>query len=366
MNKWVAIPILVILVVGTVANGVLYFQASGELGDAKALIASLEGNVTSLGGNVSTLEGSVSSLEGDVSGLEGSVAAVEGDVSDIWGNVSSLEGDVSGLEGDVSAVESSLSGLANNVLALEGNLSGLEGNFSSLENSFSTLQENVSGLEGNLSGLEDGISALEAHDRAIMDVVAMVEPSVVQIFVNFGGGDYGAGSGAIITSSGHVLTNRHVVDGAVAMIVLLMDGTVYDATLTALHNTRDIAIIEIVSSRTDFSAAVLGSSADVTVGETVVAIGFPYPDEIERPATFTAGIVSAIRTELGVDYIQTDAAVNPGNSGGPLVNLKGEVIGINTRGALLLAIVDGNRIFPAGLNYAIPIDAVLPLPPEVQ
>ncbi len=359
MNKWVAIPILVILVVATVANGVLYFQASGELGDAKALIASLGGNVTSLEGSVSGLEGSVSGLEGSVSGLEGSVAAVKGDVSDIWGNVSSLEGDVSGLEGDVSAVEGNLSGLEGNISTLEGNLSGLEGNFSSLENGFSTLQENV-------SGLEDDISTLEARDRAIMDVVAMVEPSVVQIFVDLGGGDIGAGSGAIITSSGHVLTNRHVVDGAFAMIVILMDGTVYDATLTALHNTRDIAIIEIVSSRTDFPAAVLGSSADVTVGETVVAIGFPYPFTIEGPATFTAGIVSAFRTDLGFDYIQTDAAVNPGNSGGPLVNLKGEVIGINTRGALVLAVVDEARIFPAGLNYAIPIDAVLPILPEVQ
>ncbi|MCK5124529.1 MAG: trypsin-like peptidase domain-containing protein, partial [Dehalococcoidia bacterium] len=307
MNKWVAIPVLVILAIGTIANGVLYFQASGQLDDTKSLLASLEGNVTSLEGNVSTVQGSVSGLEGDV-------AAVEGNVSDILGNVSSLEGNVSGLEGNVSAIEGSLSGVEGNVSTIEGNISGLEGNFSSLENDFSTLQDSVSGLEGNLSGLEEGVSALEDHDRAVMDVVAMVEPSVVQIFVNFGGGDFGAGSGAIITSSGHVLTNRHVVDGAVAMIVLLMDGTVYDATLTALHNTRDIAIIEIVSSRTDFSAAVLGSSADVTVGETVVAIGFPYPDEIERPATFTAGIVSAIRTELGVDYIQTDAAVNPGNS----------------------------------------------------
>ena len=359
MNKWVAIPILVILAIGTIANGVLYFQASGQLDDTKSLLASLEGNVTSLEGNVSTVQGSVSGLEGDV-------AAVEGNVSDILGNVSSLEGNVSGLEGNVSAIEGSLSGVEGNVSTIEGNISGLEGNFSSLENDFSTLQDSVSGLEGNLSGLEEGVSALEDHDRAVMDVVAMVEPSVVQIFVNFGGGDFGAGSGAIITSSGHVLTNRHVVDGAVAIIVVLMDGSIFDATLTALHNTQDVAVIEIVSSRTDFPAVVLGSSADVTVGETVVAIGYPYPDEIVGPATFTAGIVSAFRTEFGVDYIQTDAAVNPGNSGGPLVNLKGELIGINTRGALLLAIVDEVRIFPAGLNYAIPIDVVLPFLTQVQ
>jgi S1-C subfamily serine protease len=359
MKKWIVIPILVILSIGTIANGVLYFQANSQLDDNKTLLASIRGNVTSLEGNVSTLQGSIS-------GLEGNVADVEGNVSDIWSDVSSLEGNVSGLEGNVSAIEGNLSGLEGNVSNIETNLSGLNSNLSSLESSFSTLQEDVSGIEGNLSGLEVTISNLEANDQAIMDVVAMLEPSVVQIVVDLGGGIFTGGTGIIITNSGHVLTNFHVIEDALSIIVITMDDTIYTATVTATHATRDSAIIEIVSDLTDFPAAVMGSSADVTIGEKVIAIGYPYPSVIEGPATFTAGIASAVRSDLGLEFLQTDAAVNPGNSGGPLVNLRGEVIGINTRVAFVLGVVDDNRIFPTGLNYAIPIDAVLPFPPEVQ
>ncbi len=98
----------------------------------------------------------------------------------------------------------------------------------------------------------------------------------------------------------------------------------------------------------------------------VLAVGYPYPFRIGEPATFTRGIVSAIRdtdyaTGVLHKYIQTDAAINPGNSGGPLVNLRGEVIGINTWGVVLVNI-DGERVFADNLGYAIPIDDTQPFP----
>jgi serine protease Do len=359
MNKWVVIPIVTILAVGTIANGVLYAQESSRLEEAQSKIALLEGNFSTLAGDVSTLGGDVSGLEGDVSTLEGNYSTLEGDVSGLEGNLSSLGGDVSALEGGVSALEGDVS-------VLEGDVSGLEGDVSALEGGVSALEGDVSALEGDVSTLEGDVSALEAHDRAVMDVVSMVQPSVVLIIVDLGGGWFGSGSGVIITGSGYVLTNEHVVEGAISITVILMDGEAFAGTVASIHNTRDIAIVKITSNRTDFPAAVLGSSADVTVGEEVVAIGYPYLSRIGEPATITTGIVSAIRvtdyyTGGFREYIQTDAAINPGNSGGPLFNLRGEVIGINTWG-VVLAGIDGERVFANSLGFAIPIDATLPFP----
>jgi serine protease Do len=121
------------------------------------------------------------------------------------------------------------------------------------------------------------------------------------------------------------------------------------------HDFLDLALLKIDSTRTDFPEAVLGLSADIVVGGGAVAIGYPLGPELSGQATFTNGIVSAIRSfyEDGKtnEYIQTNAAINPGNSGGPLVNLDGEVIGITTWAIR----VYGNEIW-VGLNFAIPID----------
>ena len=303
MNKWVVIPIIVILTIGTITNGVFFLQESKKLNEAESRIATLEGNVP-------ILEGGISTLEGDVTALEGGVIALEGDVSNLEGGVSNLEGGVATLEGDVS-----------------------------------NLEGGVAALEGDVANLEGDVSALEAHDRAVMDVVAMLAPSVVRIDVS-GSGWSASGSGVIISSNGYVLTNAHVVEDAISVEVTLMNGITYDATIIARNEAQDMAIIKIVSERTDFPEATLGSSEDITVGEGVVTIG--YAIGLPGQATFSSGIVSAVRILFGYEWVQTDAVINPGNSGGPLVNLKGEVIGINT-----WHFVD---IDLEQLNFAIPID----------
>jgi len=183
----------------------------------------------------------------------------------------------------------------------------------------------------------------------------------VRIDVSGDGWD-AAGSGVIVANDGWVLTNRHVLEDALSVDITLMNGDSFTGGEIFWHDYLDIALVKINSSRTDFLAAVLGSSSDIQIGETVVAIGFPNPFEIYGQATFTAGIVSAVRIDIfdGLEYIQTDAAVNQGNSGGPLVNLKGEVIGINTWAFR----VDFDFIWE-GLNFAIPIDDTQPFPSEV-
>jgi serine protease Do len=360
MNKWVVIPIIIILTMGTIANGVLYAQESSKLRDAQSQIAdieggidALEGNFSALDDNVSSLEGDISSLEGDVSSVLGNVATLEGNYSTLSSNVSALGDDVSGLEGNVSVMEDNVSNLEGNVSVMEDNVSNLESNVSALEGNYSTLSGNISALGDDVSGLEEDVSALEDYDRAVMDVVSMVEPSVVRINTDLYGG-----SGIIISNTGWVLTNAHILEDASWIEITLMNGQTYEgSTEVYWHELLDIAIVEIVSDRTDFPAAVLGSSADTVVGEEVVAIG--YALSLEGQASFTAGIVSAVRIDEydGNVYIQTDAAINPGNSGGPLVNLKGEVIGINTWKYI------GEDV--DNLGFAVPIDDAQPFPEEV-
>ncbi len=368
MNKWlwVVIPITVILAIGTVTNGVFYMQESSKLEDAQSQLAALGEDVSDLDGNLSTLEGNVSTIEGSVSNLGDDVTSLQGGFSGLQGGFSSLEDGFSTLKGNVSTLDGNVSTLQGGVSSLQGDVSSLQGDFSTLESDVTNLDGDVSNLEGNVSTLEgdvstlgEDISALEANDNAIMNVVAMVEPSVVRIEA-FSPGWIWGGSGVIVTNTGWVLTNWHVLYGAVSIEITLYNGETYNGVMPYIeHNFLDLAMVKIDSTRTDFPAAVLGSSADVTVGEQVVAIG--YALGLPGQATITTGIVSAVRTiddHMGMvrEYIQTDALINGGNSGGPLVNLNGEVIGINTWG--IEWITDGVYVVEVieGINFAFPID----------
>ncbi len=155
----------------------------------------------------------------------------------------------------------------------------------------------------------------------------------------------GTGSGFIIDSSGYIVTNNHVIEGADAIIVTLSDKKEQKATLIGRDPKTDLALLKIEYPG-DLTPLPMGDSGALSVGEWVVAIGSPFGLE----QTVTAGIVSAKGRVIGAgpydDFIQTDASINPGNSGGPLINMKGEVIGINT------AIIAGGQ----GIGFAIPIN----------
>jgi serine protease Do len=155
----------------------------------------------------------------------------------------------------------------------------------------------------------------------------------------------GVGTGFIIDKNGFIVTNNHVVEGADTIKVKLKDEREFQAKIIGRDPQTDVALIKI-DAKGDLPVASLGRSADLKVGEWVVAVGSPFGLE----QTVTAGIVSAKGRAIGSgpydDFIQTDASINPGNSGGPLVNLNGEVVGINT------AIVAHGQ----GIGFAIPID----------
>ncbi len=153
------------------------------------------------------------------------------------------------------------------------------------------------------------------------------------------------GSGVIIDKTGYIVTNFHVIDGADEITVKTTNDKKYTAKVIGRDKKTDIALIKI-NEKTDLPFAVMGSSEDVEVGESVIAIGNPFGLE----QTVTKGIISAKGRVIGSgpydDFLQTDASINPGNSGGPLFNMKGEIIGINT------AIVASGQ----GIGFAIPID----------
>ena len=200
----------------------------------------------------------------------------------------------------------------------------------------------------------------------ITDVVAAVEPAVVTVigeipgqrtFFGYTGDQQVSGSGFIISEQGYIVTNNHVIEGVQFVSVILSDGTEVPAEIISKDVFSDLAVLKISAEVP--AVAVMGDSDQLKPGETVIAIGSPLGDFRN---SVTTGVISATGRMLdtGQGYemenlLQTDAAINSGNSGGPLVNLAGEVIGVNT------LVVRGNNAGAAaeGLGFAIPSNTAL-------
>jgi len=186
---------------------------------------------------------------------------------------------------------------------------------------------------------------LDAYSARVTTVVEKVAPSVVRIGIRRKDGKSGSGSGIIVSPDGLILTNCHVVQGAKAIALTTLDGRELTARVLGEDRDTDLALIR-VNENTNLPFASLGDSKRLKPGEIAIAIGNPLGFD----TTATAGVISALGRSLRAgngslidDVIQTDAALNPGNSGGPLVSSRGEVIGINT------AIISGAQ----GLCFAV-------------
>ena len=219
-----------------------------------------------------------------------------------------------------------------------------------------------SGLVDGETSITEKRSVVSQQGEVVADVAEGVSPSVVSILTesqaSLGLRSYtqqSAGTGIIISTDGYILTNKHVVEGASSVNIVLSDGTSYEGVqVVGTDPANDIAFLKIKDAK-GLKPAVIGDSSQVEVGENVIAIGNALG---QYQTSVTSGIISGLGrplvagSEAGGDLerlsnlLQTDAAINPGNSGGPLVNMSGEVIGINTA-------IDQDA---QGIGFAIPIN----------
>ena len=195
------------------------------------------------------------------------------------------------------------------------------------------------------------VELLDAYSRAVITVVESIGPAVVSIHVGGTAGEKGeitgAGSGVVVTPDGYVLTNSHVVHGAGRLQVTLTDGRTFSASLIGEDPYTDLAVIRVDAFGLPYAA--LGDSASLRVGQLVIAIGNPFGFQ----STVSTGVISALGRSLRAqsgrlieNIVQTDVPLNPGNSGGPLVDSRGRVIGINT------AIIR----MAQGISFSVPVN----------
>ncbi|MEV6395679.1 trypsin-like peptidase domain-containing protein [Streptomyces sp. NPDC051907] len=250
----------------------------------------------------------------------------------------------------------------------------------------SVLLERLAGGDGGSSGnAVNGTTVAQSSKGTVAGVAQAVSPSIVEIAASTGAGQ-STGSGVIVTSDGEIVTNNHVIAGADAVKVRLSDGKTYTADVVGTDPDKDLALIKLQGAK-GLKAAALGDSSKVKVGDEVVAIGSPEG----LTGTVTSGIVSALDRDVTVakdeerqqspregwpfefggqqfngdtgeskttyKAIQTDASLNPGNSGGALINMNGEIIGINSA-MYSPSSATGSTAGSVGLGFAIPVDTV--------
>ncbi|MGH3065313.1 MAG: S1C family serine protease [Gaiellaceae bacterium] len=213
-------------------------------------------------------------------------------------------------------------------------------------------QVTVAGAEPTASASADGQTIAQIYDRA--------SDAVVEIAVTSGGASLGdpatraQGSGFIVDRKGHIVTNQHVVGAGGAITVSFRSGTVRTAQLIGIDPSTDLAVIKVDAPESLLEPLRFGDSSAVVVGDAVLALGSPFGLE----GTITSGIVSALHRQMTApnnftitDTIQTDAAINHGNSGGPLLDLRGRVIGVNAQ-------IESDSGGSDGVGFAIPSNTV--------
>jgi len=217
-----------------------------------------------------------------------------------------------------------------------------------------TPQVTVSQDDARQTAQSSSSSVAEIYKASAGSVVEITVSSTAETAPRGGGGQRSQGSGFVYDEEGHVITNQHVVDDADSVTVQFSNGKSYDASVVGTDPSTDIAVLKVDAPKSLLEPLELGDSSTVGVGDGVVAIGSPFGLE----QTVTTGIVSALHRQITSpnnfaidDAIQTDAAINHGNSGGPLLDLAGDVIGVNSQ-------IESESGGNDGIGFAVPSNTV--------
>lgn len=227
------------------------------------------------------------------------------------------------------------------------------------------VKEILYGKEGLtvLSG-DDSSWQYSYDEMCNMRIYEKIGPSVVAISsskpLGSGGHETERGSGFVLSDNGYLMTNAHVVEGADAITVSLSDESTMDASIVGISSIDDLAVLRI-STDEKLSAVSLGKSQDLKVGQKILSIGNPFGYDRTLSVGVVSGLGRSVKTETGkviMNAIQSDTAVNPGSSGGPLINGQGEVVGINSS-------IFSTTGTSQGISFAIPIDTAISLLPDL-
>ncbi len=208
---------------------------------------------------------------------------------------------------------------------------------------------------------QQNINVYDKVNRSVVHISTVLE-SQVSSFMDVVP-QQGTGSGIVLSKDGYILTNAHVVGKATSLNVGLYNNQTYSASIVGLDSEDDLAVIKLNSVKdVVLYPAVLGTSEDLKIGQRMIAIGNPFGYDRTMSTGVVSGLNRPVRTSEGtvvMNAIQTDAAIHPGNSGGPLLNTRGEVVGINS------AIFTTSSGSSQGLNFAIPVDTAIAVIPDL-
>ena len=298
------------------------------------------------------------------------------DLSEIKQTMIEIDARQNFIEQEFSNSETALNQISDSLLITEQSLEGFETssvhsqeNIAVLESAIEKTQDSISKVEQNylntnetINVLKNELGNIEGFNTDLHAVIDNVKASVVVIEVERGPAR-GGGTGFVIDSYGHIITNYHVIEGGNVIIVSTLSGDRLSAELIGTDPSNDLAVLRISSDLVTLTPVEFADSSKVLVGDDVFAIGNPFGEDF----SVTAGIVSAVdRNTMSsftnrqiLNVIQTDAPINPGNSGGPLFNLAGNVIGVNTS---ISGPIRGN----VGLGFAVPSNTVKRFLPKMK
>ncbi len=297
----------------------------------------LKGDFNDLSEQLKAANETIENNQDNIRMLNAELLVKENEIYELTGDLSSLSGSVRDINSDIAMLDKSIDDIDSSLSDTSGQIDSLKGELDQTTAQSTELQKQIADI--NRAIVDSASPYLAAYNKA--------RQSIVNIVIRKKDGWTYAGSGIIANTAGYVITNYHVAENGQVFTVHLDDGTQHRASFVTGNKDRDVAILKFNDPVEGLVPASFGSIENVHVGDAALALGYPASFRLDGDPTLTVGFVSALRDYDDLPWIQIDTVLNPGNSGGALLNQDGDVIGIPTFG------LGGYE----DLNFAVPIDA---------